>query len=143
MSEATKGVTLYSSAKLSQQISSINETILDNWTTEVSAGITVGSTNVFTTPTAGWYLLSYSFEIQANSSTSSVRDLIFRIKRDGTGYHVIREKDLGDPFSVDSGGSILIQMTSGQTITITSEVQTKADSDAYTFSGYCSLVKVG
>lgn len=141
MSEATKDATpVYASASISQNITSSTETILNNFTSQVAKGITVGGVNVFTTPTPGWYSLGFSTEFD---SPSGFKDCILRIKRNGSTFHELLHRDSGASGHIDLtrpiGGSILINMTdSDDIITFTAQ----SSSSSYSFTGTVSLVKV-
>ena len=129
----------YAGASISKTISVTTETVLNTWSSQVAVGINVASTDAFTTPTDGWYSLGYSFECQGTSSNTFYA-AILRIKRNGTTYQALQNHDTASElnYSVTFGGGILIQMTEGQYITFTAEV----NATQYLVTGHASLVKV-
>ena len=58
----TGSTNIYAGAEISKTISVTTEFVLNTWSSQVADGITVGTTNVFTTPTTGWYSLGFSVE---------------------------------------------------------------------------------
>ena len=132
----------FAGASMSQTISSNAETTLTAWTSQIATGITVGTPNVFTTATAGWYSLGFSLELEKPSGGGSNFEIAFlRIKQGGVNYHTLQNADAGTERNncICFGGSILIQMSASQTISMTTQLD-KANS--YIVTGYVSLVKV-
>ena len=134
---------IYAGAGVSKTINGVSETTLNTWSSQVADGITVATTNTFTTPTAGWYSLGFSLECQGVNQTTYFTTAILRIKRNGTTFHALQDNDNPSGgsdlnLSVTFGGSFLIQMTEGQNITFTTEV----NSGSYLVTGFASLVKV-
>jgi hypothetical protein len=142
MSEATR-VTAFAGAEISREITVTTEVDLDNWTSQVANGIAVGETNVFTTPTTGWYSLGYSIGFGGVLNSSVFKSCILKIKRNGTSIHNLKHQDSGATGHVDHtrpyGGSILVNMTAPTDfITFTAQ----SDSNRYLVTGFVSLVKV-
>ncbi len=120
---------------------------LDNWSSQVATGITVANTlgdaNVFTAITEGWYSLGFSFQLKGTNPANNFTVVTLTIIRSGTTIHTLQDDDrpAGRPdnnISITMGGTILIQLTAGQTITFNVTV----DSDNHTVSGFASLVKI-
>lgn len=131
---------IYAGASISKTIGVTTEFDLNTWSSQVADGINVGTTNVFTTPTAGWYSLGFSLECQGTSSNTFYK-AILRIYRNGVAYHNLQDDDNGDElnYSITFGGSILIQMTAPTDyITFSTEV----NATQYLVTGFASLVKV-
>lgn len=142
MTEATKA-TSFAGAEISQTIDVSTQADLNEWTSQVANGITVGSTNVFTTPTTGWYSLGYSFEFLATTNGDPFKSCVLRIKKNGTNFHILKNADSGSIGHTDLsrtfGGSILINMA-GDADFITFTAQ--SDNTQYRVTGMVSLVKV-
>ena len=113
-----------------------------NWTSQVASGITVGSTNVFTAQSSGWYSLGFSFNCQGTNNFNNFTGVLVRIKKNGTDYHVLNDDDrppgsTDNNISITFGGSIFIDLNTNDIITFTIQV----NSDNHTVTGYCSLEK--
>jgi len=130
----------FAGASITETISSNAETTLTGWTSQVATGITIGTPDVFTTPTAGWYSLGFSLEIDKDSG-ANFETLTFKIKRGGTDYHQLLYENASGVRSNAKcfGGSILIEMIVGQTISMTTQMDF---ANSYIVSGFVSLVKV-
>lgn len=134
----------FAGATISQTISSNLETNLNSWSSQVATGITVGVgiSDVFTTPTAGWYSLGFSLEIlKPTGGGTNFETAILKIKQGGAAYHALQDKiaSSGKNNSIFFGGSILIQMSASQTISMTTQVDRAS---SYEVTGMILLVKV-
>ena len=135
---------IYAGASISQIIGpAVNvETTFNSWTSQVASGITAGATNVFTAQSSGWYSLSFSISCKGTNKYNNFTEVILRIKKNGTNYHVLNDDDR-PPGSTDIntaitfGGGIFIDLNTNDSITFTIQV----NSDNHTVTGYCSLEK--
>ena len=140
-STASSPTSTFAGCRISQPITSTAETNITDWTSQVHTGITfVDGFRAFTTPTAGWYSLSFSLEVQGAPTVFTYS--ILRIKKNNSNIHALQNDDysaVGDrDYSRCLGGSFLVYMEPADYITFSSQ----ANSSSYLVSGYCSLVKV-
>ena len=139
----------YAGAQITQTITDSGgaQIDLDNWISQVATGITVanssGDVNVFTAITTGWYSLGFSLQIEkpTGSGATNFTFAILRIKRNNNTIHTLESKIAsgGQNNTVTVGGSFLINMSAGQTITLRTNVDLV---DTYKVTGFASLVKV-
>jgi len=129
---------VFANASISQNIFGAAPTNLNTWTSQVSQGIT----GTFTTPTAGWYQLNFSFQQRANGSGNVFSFCYLYILRSGTTIHTLLDDDNVSNGDSDvcrtKGGGFLVQMAANQSISFQSE----ANSGNYFVEGFASLVKV-
>ena len=112
---------------------------LDNWVSQVSVGITSGTTNLFTTPTAGWYQLSFSLDQRRSTGTNFVYSYIYILKN-GTVIHEIVDADVSPELenARTKGGGFLVEMAIGDNISFSTNI----GSTGYSVAGKASFVKV-
>jgi hypothetical protein len=129
---------VFANASISQNIFGAAVTNLNTWTSQVSQGIT----GTFTTPTAGWYQLNFSFQQRANGLGNVFSFCYLYILRSGTTIHTLLDDDNVSNGDTDvcrtKGGGFLVQMAANQSISFQSE----ANSGNYFVEGFASLVKV-
>lgn len=113
---------------------------LTAWSSQVSVGITSSGANLFTTPTPGWYQLSFSLDQRAAGAANNFRFSYIYILRNSTIVHEIVDND---PMSEledarTKGGGFLVQMGVNDIITF----RTNVNSGSYGVAGMASFVKV-
>tara|TARA_R110002095_G_scaffold216090_1_gene212070 strand:- start:16 stop:2706 length:2691 start_codon:yes stop_codon:yes gene_type:complete len=136
---STGGTPIYANSTISQAFGP-GYLQLTSWSSQVSVGITSSGTNLFTTPTPGWYQLSFSLDQRAAGAANNFRYSYIYILRNGTTIHEIVDND---PMSEledarTKGGGFLVQMGVNDIITF----RTAVNSGSYTVTGMASFVKV-
>jgi len=89
-----------------------------NWADQVQRGIT-RSGAVFTVPTAGEYLITYSFYNWMNNTGQGVTHAIYLYKGSSAVQEITAEYDMGDNnysyYDNNLGGSLILNMAAGDT----------------------------
>ena len=105
---------------------------------QVQSGINTNSSGFVSTKN-GWYNLNFNFAVRANGGNVFSYSFII-VNRSGSAYYRSTYKDQGYPWEYEAthGGGFLIYLSSGQTITFTTET----DSGNYFVGGFASLIKL-
>ena len=137
---APQVIPIYANSTITQINIGLGYLPLNNWVSQVSVGITSGAASLFTTPTAGWYQLSFSLDQRAAGAANNFRFSYIYILRNGTVIHEIVDNDPASELedARTKGGGFLVQMSAGDIISF----NTNVNSGDYTVTGMASLVKV-
>jgi len=135
---ATTGIPIYANSTITQANIGSGYLPLTSWVSQVSVGITSGGTSLFTTPTLGWYQLSFSLDQRGSGNT--FRYSYIYVLRNGIVIHEIVDNDPASELddARTKGGGFLVQMAIGDIITF----NTNVNSSNYAVAGMASLVKV-
>ena len=131
---------IYANSTISQTGITSGYLPLTAWVSQVSVGITSGAANLFTTPTAGWYQLSFSLDQRASSAANNFRFSYIYVLRNGISIHEIVDNDPATELedARTKGGGFLVQMAIGDVLSF----NTNVNSGGYNVAGKASLVKV-